>query len=293
MVEASSIVYATLLGLQIGFAFALIAIGLSVIFGMMDVVNFAHGSLFMLGAYVAYTVSIEFGSFWFAVLLAPVVVGVVGAIMELVTIRPLYDRPPIHSILLTFGLVIVIQEGVEFLWGTEEKSLEIPAILQDSVTVSFVTFPLYRLFLVVASVGTLAALWILFTRTDYGLLIQASTHDSEMVNALGTNVSRLRTGVFVLGAALAGLAGVFLAGSQAITPEMDANIIIVAFAIVIIGGLGDLRGTVLGAIMVGFITSFSGLLAPSLTNAFVFALMIVVLLVKPEGLFGHGGHARG
>lgn len=293
MVEVSSIVYAMLLGLQMGFVFALVAIGLSVIFGMMEVVNFAHGSLFMLGAYIAYMISHQFGSFWLAVLIAPVVVGVIGAIIEVVTIRPLYDRPPIHSILLTFGLVIVIQEMVEFVWGTQEKSLGIPAYLQGSVTVSFLTFPIYRIFLVITSVVTIVALWILFTRTDYGLLMQASTHDSEMVNALGTNVSRLRTAVFILGAALAGLAGVFLAGSQAITPDMDANIIIIAFAIVIIGGLGDLRGTLLGALLVGFITSFSGLLAPSLTNVFVFALMIVVLLVKPEGLFGHTSHARG
>jgi branched-chain amino acid transport system permease protein len=291
MVEASSIIYATLLGLQIGIAFALIAIGLSIIFGLMEVVNFAHGSLFMLGAYVAYTVSVQFGSFWLAVIVAPVIVGLVRAIMEVTTIRPLYDRPPLHSILATFGLVIVIQEGVKILWGTKQKSLEVPVLLQESVTAWAVTFPLYRIFLLVASIAVLGILWVIFTQTDYGLLVRASAHDAEMVTALGTNVGRLRTGVFVLGAVLAGLAGVFLAGTQAITPEMDANIIIIAFAIVIIGGLGDLRGTVLGAVLVGLITSFAGLVAPSLTDAFVFGLMILVLLLKPEGLLGRGNPA--
>jgi branched-chain amino acid transport system permease protein len=291
MVEASSIIYATLLGLQIGIAFALIAIGLSIIFGLMEVVNFAHGSLFMLGAYVAYTVSVQFGNFWLAVIVAPVIVGLVGAIMEVTTIRPLYDRPPLHSILATFGLVIVIQEGVKILWGTKQKSIEVPVLLQKSMTAWAVTFPVYRIFLLVASIAVLGILWVLFTQTDYGLLVRASAHDAEMVTALGTNVGRLRTGVFVLGAVLAGLAGVFLAGTQAITPEMDANIIIIAFAIVIIGGLGDLRGTVIGAVLVGLITSFAGLVVPSLTDAFVFGLMILVLLLKPEGLLAKGNPA--
>jgi branched-chain amino acid transport system permease protein len=291
MVEASSIIYATLLGLQIGIAFALIAIGLSIIFGLMEVVNFAHGSLFMIGAYVAYTVSMQFGNFWLAVIVAPVIVGLVGAIMEVTTIRPLYDRPPLHSILATFGLVIVIQEGVKILWGTKQKSIEVPVLLQKSMTAWGVTFPVYRIFLLVASIAVLGILWVLFTQTDYGLLVRASAHDAEMVTALGTNVGRLRTGVFVLGAVLAGLAGVFLAGTQAITPEMDANIIIIAFAIVIIGGLGDLRGTVIGAVLVGLITSFAGLVVPSLTDAFVFGLMILVLLLKPEGLLGKGNPA--
>ncbi|GAB7011186.1 branched-chain amino acid ABC transporter permease [Halorubrum trueperi] len=286
MVEVSSIIYATLLGLQIGFVFALIAIGLSIIFGLMEVVNFAHGSLFMLGAYVAYTVSVEFGSFWLAVIIAPVIVGLIGAVMEVTTIRPLYDRPPFHSILVTFGLVIAIQEGVKILWGTKQKSLKIPSILQESVTAGAITFPLYRIFLLVASIAVLGILWAIITQTDYGLLIRASTHDAEMVTALGINVGRLRTGVFVLGAGLAGIAGVFVAGSQAITPEMDAHIIIIAFAIVIIGGLGDLRGTVIGAVLVGLITSFAGLFAPSLTDVFVFGLMVLVLLLKPEGLLG-------
>lgn len=293
MVGVSSIVFAAFLGLQIGLAFALIAIGLSIIFGMMEVVNFAHGSLFMLGAYISYTVSLELGSFWIALLIAPLIVGVIGGLIEFVTIRPLYDRPPLHSILLTFGLVIIIQESVKIVWGTHQKTLAIPSLLEGSVTVAPVIFPVYRVFLLVASTAILGALWVFFTKTDYGLLMQASTRDAEMVDALGTNVNHLRTWVFILGAILAGLAGVLLAGSQAITPEMGTNVIIVAFAIVIIGGLGDLRGTVVGAVLVGFITSFSGLIFPSFTEAFVFLLMMVVLLVKPAGLFGHTSHSRG
>jgi branched-subunit amino acid ABC-type transport system permease component len=226
------------------------------------------------------------GNFWLALLVAPVLVAVVGAVMEVFSIRPLYGRDPLYHILLTFGLALIVQGIVEDRWGAQVKNIAKPAVLEGTIQLGVVTFPTFRLFITVVATVVVAAIWLLFTRSDVGILMRASGHDAEMVDALGVDVSKVFTGVFVFGAFLAGLAGVLLGTARAVSPAMGVNIIIQAFAIVVIGGLGSFRGAVIGAIAVGVLNAFGSFYLPTMVDLLVFLLMAVVLLVKPGGLFG-------
>ncbi len=284
MVE--SIIRATLLGLQLGMTLALIAAGLTLIFGMLDVINFAHGALFMLGAYLGTVIAGQFGSFWLALLLAPLIVGVIGAAIEILSLRPLYGRNPLYHILLTFGIAIMIQGAILQIWGGQSRQISVPEILSGSVPIGPVNYPLYWLFVFVFSTILIGLVWIGIERSNLGILMRASAHDTEMVNALGIDVSKVFTGVFVFGAILAGVAGVLLSGTQSVHPEMGFNIIIEAFIIVVIGGLGSFRGAVYSALLIGLVSAYGALIAPTLTELFLFLLMAVVLMIKPSGLFG-------
>jgi branched-subunit amino acid ABC-type transport system permease component len=286
MVEITTLLKTTLFGLQLGMTLVLITVGLTLIFGMMDVINIAHGSLYMLGAYFGLTVVGTTGNFWLAVVLAPLLVGVVGAAMEVLTIRPLYGRDPLYHILLTFGLALIIQGVVEGTWGADVRNIAEPTLLEGTYTLGPIVYPKFRIFITVISTLLVAAIWLLFTRSNWGILMRASGYDSEMVDALGIDVSKVFTGVFVFGAVLAGLAGVLLGTARAASPTMGTNMIIQAFAIVVIGGLGSFRGAVLGAIAVGLINAFGSVYASTMVELLVFLLMVVVLLVKPHGLFG-------
>jgi branched-subunit amino acid ABC-type transport system permease component len=286
MVGISTLLKTTLFGLQLGMTLVLITVGLTLIFGMMDVINIAHGSLYMLGAYFGLSVVGATGNFWLALLVAPVLVAVVGAVMEVFSIRPLYGRDPLYHILLTFGVALVVQGIVEDTWGAQVKNIAKPAVLEGTIQLGVVTFPTFRLFITVVATVVVAAIWLLFTRSDVGILMRASGHDAEMVDALGVDVSKVFTGVFVFGAFLAGLAGVLLGTARAVSPAMGVNIIIQAFAIVVIGGLGSFRGAVIGAIAVGVLNAFGSFYLPTMVDLLVFLLMAVVLLVKPGGLFG-------
>jgi branched-subunit amino acid ABC-type transport system permease component len=286
MVGISTLLKTTLFGLQLGMTLVLITVGLTLIFGMMDVINIAHGSLYMLGAYFGLSVVGATGNFWLALLVAPVLVAVVGAVMEVFSIRPLYGRDPLYHILLTFGVALIVQGIVEDTWGAQVKNIAKPAVLEGTIQLGVVTFPTFRLFITVVATVVVAAIWLLFTRSDVGILMRASGHDAEMVDALGVDVSKVFTGVFVFGAFLAGLAGVLLGTARAVSPAMGVNIIIQAFAIVVIGGLGSFRGAVIGAIAVGVLNAFGSFYLPTMVDLLVFLLMAVVLLVKPGGLFG-------
>lgn len=286
MVSVASLVQATFLGLQIGMTLILIVAGLTLIFGMMDVINVAHGSLYMLGAYFGLSLVNVTGSFWLAVLVAPILVGVVGAVIEVFTIRPLHGRNPLYHILLTFGILIILEEGVRVFWGSQVYNIRTPELVDGTIRLGFVSYPEYRAFLFVASTLVVLALWLALSRTDFGILMQASAHDAEMVSALGVDVSRVFTVVFAAGAALAGLAGVLLGAQRGFEPTTGVAVIIEAFAIVVIGGLGSFRGAVVGALLVGLLESYLALLSPALAELSVFVLMALVLLVRPTGLFG-------
>lgn len=275
-----------LLGLEIGMTLMLITIGLTLIFGMMDVINFAHGSLYMLGAYFGLAVADATGSFWVALVVAPVLVALVGGLIEVFALRPLYGRNPLYHILLTFGIAIAIQGLVVEIWGGEVRNIAAPALLSGGMTLGPITYPTFRLFILGVSTLLVVLIWFWLTRSDFGSLMRASAHDAEMVDALGIDASRVFTLVFVFGSALAGLAGIMLGTSRAVDPSMGIDVIIQAFAIVVIGGLGSFRGAVVGALLVGFLTALGPLLAPSITDTLVFVLMAVVLLLRPSGLFG-------
>lgn len=281
-----TIVRATLLGIQSGMTLALIAAGLTLIFGMLDVINFAHGALYMLGAYFGAVIGAAFGSFWLALLLAPLLVGVVGVAIEVLSLRPLYGRNPLYHILLTFGFAIMIQGAVVEIWGGQAKQIARPALLTGTVDLGLLNYPIYRLFVLAASTLLIGAVWLAIDRSNLGILMRASAHDTEMVNALGVDVSKVFTGVFVFGAVLAGVAGVLLGASRSVDPGMGMGVIIEAFVIVVIGGLGSFRGAVYSALLIGLVTAYGALIAPTLTELFLFGLMAVVLMIKPNGLFG-------
>lgn len=281
-----SIVRATLLGVQSGATLALIAAGLTLIFGMLDVINFAHGALYMLGAYFGSILAVEFGSFWLALLLAPLLVGIVGLAIEVLSLRPLYGRNPLYHILLTFGLAIMIQGAVVQIWGGQTRQIAQPTGLTGTLSLGLVDYPVYSLFVLAISSILLGGVWLGIDRSNLGILMRASAHDTEMVDALGIDVTKVFTGVFVFGAVLAGLAGVLLGASRSVNPGMGMGIIIETFVIVVIGGLGSFRGAVLAALLIGLVTSYGALIAPTLTDLLLFGLMAVVLMVKPNGLFG-------
>ncbi|WP_137286273.1 ABC transporter permease [Halorussus salinisoli] len=275
-------------GLTIGMVYVLIAAGLSVIFGVMDVINFAHGELFALGAYMAFAITAPLGGagFWVALVVAPLLVGVVGAAIERLTLRPIYDRNPLYHILLTFGLVLILNDVITLLWGRQDKPLSAPPLLDGPVTVLGVTHSLYGYFIVAFGAVLSLATWWALNNTRFGLVVRAGSQDREMVRNLGIDIDRYYTLVFGVGAALAAVAGVVLGAYQNVSTTMGSEIIIPAFVVVVIGGLGSFRGAVVGGLGIGVIQTLARTYVQSLEGLIVYGLMIGVLLVKPEGLFG-------
>jgi branched-chain amino acid transport system permease protein len=256
-------------GLTVGTVLFLVAAGLSIIWGLMDILNFTHGALYALGAYVGMVVLALTGSYWLALLFAFVIVAGVGAALEIVALRRLFGRDPLYYFLLTFGLTYVLTEVIRIIWGDEFQRLAAPAALAGSVNLG-ITFPTYRLFVIAASVVVAVGVWLLLTRTRFGLLLRAGTQNPEMVSVLGTNIRTVYTLGFALGSALAGLAGVLVAP---------------LFIVVIIGGLGSFRGAAVASLLVGEINAFGIMLAPGYSALLIYAAMILVLLLKPAGLF--------
>lgn len=276
-----------LIGLQVGMTLVLVSVGLTLIFGMMDVINFAHGSLYMLGGYFGLIATDVFGNFWVALLVAPLAVGLIGLLIEVVFLRPLYGRGALFHILLTFGVLFIIRGIVIEIWSRSLYNIPVPVILGGSTVLGPITYPTYRLFLLTISTLIVLGLWAVFRFTNIGNIMLACAYDDEMVNTLGIRVSRVYTGVFVVGAILAGLAGFLMGASASVHPNMDIEIIILAFAIVIIGGMGSFRGAVIGGLLVGLIESYFGLFASTwAAEMSIFILMAAILLWRPQGLFG-------
>jgi branched-chain amino acid transport system permease protein len=264
-----------------------IACGLTLIFGIMRIVNFAHGVIFMLGAYIGYTASAVSGSFLVSLIVAPIVVGAVGMAFERIFLRPLYGRRDGGAyLLLTFGLAVVLSELIRIIWGAQPLSSGIPDVLRGIVVILDQPFPLYRLFLIVLGLAAAIAVWQFLERTRVGLLIRAVSQNSEMVHALGTDVDLVRTGVFGLGCAMAALGGVLAAPLVTAFLGMGTTVVIDAFVIVIIGGMGSFLGSLIGSILVGFVQVLGAYYFQDLALAFMYFLMLTVLVIRPGGLLG-------
>jgi branched-subunit amino acid ABC-type transport system permease component len=273
-------------GLSYGVLLFLLSVGLTLIFGMLDVVNLAHGSFYMLGAYAGLTAIGITGNFWFALLAAPLVVGLIGAVMERVVLRPLYRRPPLDQVLLTFGFIYLFEDLVKWGWGGRIRSIAPPDIFSGSVGLFGATIPSYRLFVIVFGLVVALALWLLIERTRLGAIIRAGVFDAEMTAGMGIAVDRVFTGVFAFGAALGGLSGVIAGPIQSAAPPMGASILIPALIVVVVGGLGSLKGSLVGSLIIGQAETFGKVWLPGASMMMIYLVMALVVLLRPQGLFG-------
>ena len=272
-------------GLVYGMTLALVAVGLSLVFGVMHVINFAHGELLMVGAFVGFTVYSGTGSFWLGLLAGGGAGAALGGIIERFTLRPLYARNPMYLLLGTYGLSLVLVEVARIVWGAVPQKL--PPPFELSVHILGLDYPAYRLALLAFTSAILAALWLFLTRTQAGTIIRGVAQDRMIMEALGVNVSRVFTGTFALGAGLAGVSGVLLAPLVAVYTTMGLDVILSAFAVIIIGGLGSFPGTLLASIIVGMVESVSTIwIPPTSAKTLTFIAMVVILLVRPAGLLG-------
>ena len=264
-----------------------IACGLTLIFGIMRIINFAHGGLFMVGAYVGYSTVAYTGSFWLSLLVAPIAVAAIGGVFEKVFLSRLYVRNDGGAyLMLTFGLAIILAQAVHLIWGPQPRSVAIPDLLRGVVVILNQPFPIYRLFLIAIGAAAAIALWQFLERTRAGLLIRAVSQNAEMVHALGTDVALVRTGIFMLGCAIAALGGVLSAPLVTAFLGMGSTVIIDAFVIVIIGGMGSFLGSIVGSLLVAFVQVFGAYYFQDLALAIIYLLMLLVLIVRPGGLLG-------
>jgi branched-chain amino acid transport system permease protein len=290
--EFSTLLAQVFTGLVLGMIYVLLAIGLSLIFGLMTVVNFAHGALFMLGAYFGVFLLTYTKSFWVALIVAPLMVGAVGLLMERFLIRRLYGRSPDDPLLLTFGLSLILVEGVKVFWGKIGLTLDPPRALSGAVDLGFMAFPAYRLFLIGIVVAVLIGLYFFLGRTNIGLIIRAGSRDPLMVRALGIDLGRIWLVVFGIGTALAGLAGILAGPMRGAYAEMGVTMVIESFVVIVVGGMGSLLGAVVAGLLIGQVVGLTTLFVPKAADIMVFVVMAVVLLVRPSGLFGEPGLAE-
>ena len=276
-------------GLALGAIYVLFAIGLSLIFGMLTVVNFAHGAFYMVGAYVGLFLLSLGGNFWLCLVAVPLIVGTVGLVVERFLIRPLYGRGIDYPLLLTFGLSYVMVELVRIAFGKSGYPFDTPEILQGAVNIGVGYFPLYRLFIIGVAAAVLLGLWLFLERTSFGLIIRAGARDPQIVRVLGVNVSRVWLFVFGIGSGIAALAGLLAAPLQGVIPEMGSTILAEAFVVTVVGGMGSIGGAVIAGLLVGVVVSMTSLFAPEMAKVSIFALMAIVLLVRPQGFFGRAG----
>mgnify|MGYP001484387498 CR=1 FL=1 len=276
-------------GVALGSVFVLLAIGLSLIFGLLTVVNFAHGAFYMVGAYVGVFLLGLTGNFWVALILVPFVVGAMGLVVERFLVRPLYGRGIDYPLLLTFGLGLVLVELVRIVFGLEGVPFDVPDALQGAVNIGIGWFPLYRLFLIGVTIALVVGLWLFLEKTSFGLIIRAGARDPEIMRVLGVDISRVWLMVFGIGTGLAGVAGVLSAPMTSVIPDMGTSVLVEAFVVTVVGGMGSLLGAVVAGLMVGIIISMTALFYPELADLAMFILMAAVLLVRPQGLFGRKG----
>src|SRR5204862_2185296 len=277
-------------GLTAAMFLFLIASGLSLVFGVMRVLNFAHGSFYMIGAYLAWQVVNWLQPmperFWPAVLAASFGVALLGAIIERLLLRHLYDREELYQLLFTYALVLILGDAAKFLWGVEQLSVSTPPVLSGGIEIFGTTQPLYTLFIIAIGPAIAIAGSLVLSRTGIGRLVRAAQMNREMLDALGANVGAIYTGMFVFASFLAGLSGALVTPIQSIVPGMDVLIVVQAFIVVVIGGMGSFWGTFRGSVIYGEVLSFGILIFPGFSLFSVFALLLVVLMVRPWGLFG-------
>lgn len=276
-------------GVALGSIFVLLAVGLSLIFGLLTVVNFAHGAFYMLGAYVGVFALSLTGNFWLSIAVVPLIVGCFGLFVERFLVRPLYGRGIDYPLLLTFGLSLAIVEVVRIVFGLEGMPFDTPSALRGAVDLGFGYFPRYRLFLIAVTAVLVTALWLFIEKTSFGLVIRAGARDPEIVRVLGIDVGKVWLIVFGIGTGVAGLAGVLSAPIRGVLPDMGTSVLVEAFVVTVVGGMGSLLGAVVAGLMVGIVVSMTSLFWPSLADLSMFVLMAAVLLVRPQGLFGKKG----
>lgn len=288
-ISFSSLITQLFMGLQIGMVYVLLAIGLSLIFGLMTVVNFAHGAFFMFGAYMGLFMMGLTGNFWLSLVFVPVATGLLGLVVERFTIRPLYGRDLIYPLLLTFGLSFVMIEGVRLIWGTGGTPFNTPSMLTGPVNLGFALFPKYRVFVIVVTALIVLGLWLFLEKTNLGLVIRAGTRDSIIVRVLGVDISRIWFIVFGIGTALAGIAGLLAAPMRGVHPDMGIGMLIECFVVVVVGGMGSILGAVVAGLLIGEVVSMVSMFYPMMGEVAIFIFMAIVLLIRPSGLFGEVG----
>jgi len=276
-----------LLGLVNGAFYALLSLGLAVIFGLLGIVNFAHGALYMLGAFAAWIMLDKFGiNYWYALVLAPLTVGALGVVIERLFLRHLYKLDPLYGLLLTFGLALIAEGIFRELYGVSGQNYDVPELLSGATNLGFMVLPNYRAWVVLVSLVVCLGTWFLIERTRLGAYLRAGTENSALVQAFGINVPLMVMLTYGAGAALAALAGVLAAPIIQVNPLMGSNLIIVVFAVVVIGGMGSILGSVLTGLALGLVEGMTRVFYPEASNIVVFVIMVIVLMVKPAGLFG-------
>jgi branched-chain amino acid transport system permease protein len=272
---------------QYGFLLFLVASGLTLLFGIMGIINLAHGSFYMIGAYLAYWLTSLTGSLWLGILLGLPISLAVGYVLERFAISFLYQRDHLYQVLLTFALILVLNEVQQILWGTDVHGVPIPALFAGSIPLTEnQVYPIYRLFISVACIAIAGGMYWVIQKTRLGMMIRAGASNREMVQALGIHVNRLFAFVFSLGVALAAFAGMLAAPVDSVYPGMGENVLIISFVVVVIGGTGSIKGAFVGAMLIGLVSTFGKVLLPEAASIMVYALMAVILLWKPQGLFG-------
>ena len=276
-----------LLGLVNGAFYAMLSLGLAVIFGMLGIINFAQGALYMVGAFAGWIMLTSFGiNYWFALVLAPLVVGILGIVIERLFLRHLYKLDPLYGLLMTFGLAQIMEGLFRRQYGVSGESYPVPDALAGATNLGFMVLPNYRAWVVLASVVVCLGTWFLIERTRLGAYLRAGTENAPLVQAFGVNVPMMVMLTFGGGAALAGLAGVLAAPIIQVTPLMGSNLIIVLFAVVVIGGMGSILGSAVSGLLLGVVEGFTRVFYPQGSNVVIFVVMVIVLLVRPAGLFG-------
>lgn len=289
-------------GIQFGVMLFLMASGLTLIFGVMGLINLAHGSLYMVGAFVCAYVTGITGSFWLGLLAGALGAALMGIIVEVLVIRRLYQRDHLDQVLATFALILILSEGTAWVFGSQPLWLDIPSILKGSIELGSVIYPVYRILIIIVGVLVALGLYLVISRTRIGMRIRAGENDREIIGALGVNISALYTFVFAVGAALAGLAGALVGALQSVEVGMGEPVLILAFVVIVIGGIGSIKGALIGAMLVGIVDTLGRVFLPgifqwfmepsaaasagsALASMLIYLLMAIVLAIKPKGLF--------
>ncbi|MDI1269788.1 MAG: branched-chain amino acid ABC transporter permease [Polaromonas sp.] len=276
-----------LLGLVNGAFYAMLSLGLAVIFGLLGVVNFAHGALYMLGAFAAWIMLDKFGiNYWAALILAPLLVGTLGVVIERLFLKHLYKLDPLYGLLLTFGLALILEGVFRELYGASGQSYNVPELLSGATNLGFMVLPNYRAWVVLVSLVVCLGTWYLIERTRLGAYLRAGTENAALVQAFGINVPMMVMLTYGAGAALAALAGVLAAPIIQVNPLMGSNLIIVVFAVVVIGGMGSIMGSIVTGLGLGIVEGLTRVFYPEASNIVVFVIMVIVLMFRPAGLFG-------
>ncbi len=276
-----------LIGLINGSFYALLSLGLAVIFGLLNIINFTHGALYMVGAFVAYFLLEKLGlGYWWALVISPIVVGAFGVVIERLMLSRLYKLDHLYGLLLTFGLALMLEGAFQHQFGSAGLPYSIPANLQGVQNLGFMYLPNYRAWVIVASIVICLGTWFLIERTKLGAYLRAATENPTLVQAFGVNVPRMITLTYGLGVGLAALAGVFAAPIYQVSPQMGSSLIIVVFAVVVIGGMGSIMGSILTGFGLGIIEGLTKYFYPEASNTVIFVIMAIVLMIRPQGLFG-------